>query len=500
EVEDDIYFYEILVNSLSSANTSWVANDGSSGPYGEYVRSVDIPYSSADQTIIVTDAGTNICSDSTIFTFPELTFDCPPSVNTVPIPASFQTVRGTLVPGRFYFNQGEELSCWLDENELQSGGRTYDRFTFNRPDTVLGEEPQLFTFYLFTDIPDAGTVGAIFQIDDEEPVDCCDLVNPGPVMRWMENDLQPPYIEETDHPEGLQLAQQFSLLVYPDRPYTVVTTTWNADVTGTYEWLIISMTGERLVIDNPFVEEAMDAERGVTFDLQTVHLPLLSDADYSMQLFGMPEVQVGCGLVNLTFEDVTSGSCDTVTLTRRFDAETVDSVLQGVCVQEIGFGYMGLDEITMPPQGFQFSCTESFLALPNGYPDPAFTGYPSVYYFGESILLSEGEWRDFVVAYEDEEVQRPDGGLNVYRTWTIEDLCKDQLMTYTQLFKLDAAGNPQLVCPTSNHYCPIIEEDIMLFPTDTFECTADVVLPLPEYEDICDTTDWVITTFVFVFR
>ncbi|MEL7378151.1 MAG: hypothetical protein AAFN65_14480, partial [Bacteroidota bacterium] len=141
EVEDDIYFYEILVNSLSSANTSWVANDGSSGPYGEYVRSVDIPYSSADQTIIVTDAGTNICSDSAIFTFPELTFDCPPSVNTVPIPASFQTVRGTLVPGRFYFNQGEELSCWLDENELQSGGRTYDRFTFNRPDTVLGEEP-----------------------------------------------------------------------------------------------------------------------------------------------------------------------------------------------------------------------------------------------------------------------------------------------------------------------------------------------------------------------
>ena len=45
-----------------------------------------------------------------------------------------------------------------------------------------------------------------------------------------------------------------------------------------------------------------------------------------------------------------------------------------------------------------------------------------------------------------------------------------------------AASNPPVVsCPLSNHYCPILEEEIMLFgTTDPSGCVADLRIPLPD--------------------
>ena len=497
EIADDIYFYDILVNSLSVINTSWVASDGSSGEYGEYVRVSGLEFSAEEQMVIVTDATNSICSDTIFYSFPEPEFQCPPEVNSMPETASFQTIEGMLEPGRYFFNQSEELSCWLDQEELEPGGRSYDRFTIHRPDTNSHPGPQLFTFYLFTDVPNAGSVGAVFQIDNFEEIDCCDLANPGPITRWRLDELRAPFITEDDYPEGMELAQEFSLLLYEDRAYTLVTTSWAAEATGSYQWLIISTNSERLEVDNPLLENNMSFDQDITFDLQTIHLPLAMDQDISTEFFGEPILEIGCGIINLTFEDEPVGDCDSITLFRRFDAHTFNGVEEGVCIQRIGFGHMGLDDIVLPPQGFLFSCSDTFPALPNGNPDPAFTGYPTIYFLGETILLTEEGYGDFGVSYLDDEVIREDGGRNIYRTWTLTDLCNDEVMDYTQLFKLDAGGTPRFNCPTANHYCPILEGDIMLFPTDTFSCHADVLVPLPELENICDTADWTINTLVY---
>ncbi len=45
---------------------------------------------------------------------------------------------------------------------------------------------------------------------------------------------------------------------------------------------------------------------------------------------------------------------------------------------------------------------------------------------------------------------------------------------------------PVVDCPISNHYCPILEGDIMLFPMDMFECSATVNLALPAVTTSCE--------------
>ncbi|MCB0608077.1 MAG: T9SS type A sorting domain-containing protein, partial [Lewinella sp.] len=47
---------------------------------------------------------------------------------------------------------------------------------------------------------------------------------------------------------------------------------------------------------------------------------------------------------------------------------------------------------------------------------------------------------------------------------------------------------PVVDCPLSTHWCPILEENIMLFGTDPYECTATIELPLPDITGTCSDT------------
>ncbi|MEM7573230.1 MAG: T9SS type A sorting domain-containing protein [Bacteroidota bacterium] len=55
--------------------------------------------------------------------------------------------------------------------------------------------------------------------------------------------------------------------------------------------------------------------------------------------------------------------------------------------------------------------------------------------------------------------------------------------------------DPQIECPISNHFCPIIEENIMLFPMDLYDCVATFEVPLPIINDPCPE-GFTITTLV----
>ena len=48
-------------------------------------------------------------------------------------------------------------------------------------------------------------------------------------------------------------------------------------------------------------------------------------------------------------------------------------------------------------------------------------------------------------------------------------------------------------CPISNHFCPILEEDIMLYRTDPFECTSTVEVAAPEVSGACNDGDFTFT-------
>ncbi|MCO6488812.1 MAG: DUF11 domain-containing protein, partial [Phaeodactylibacter sp.] len=49
-------------------------------------------------------------------------------------------------------------------------------------------------------------------------------------------------------------------------------------------------------------------------------------------------------------------------------------------------------------------------------------------------------------------------------------------------------------CPLSTHYCPILDEDIMLFPTGPWDCSADIEAPLPDVTTSCATGGYEVIT------
>jgi hypothetical protein len=72
--------------------------------------------------------------------------------------------------------------------------------------------------------------------------------------------------------------------------------------------------------------------------------------------------------------------------------------------------------------------------------------------------------------------------------FTVTD-CDDATCTHSMLVVAPSepcsTGNLTIGCPVSNHFCPIIEQDIMLFRTDAFECTATVAVAAPEVSGAC---------------
>ena len=54
----------------------------------------------------------------------------------------------------------------------------------------------------------------------------------------------------------------------------------------------------------------------------------------------------------------------------------------------------------------------------------------------------------------------------------------------------EASSPPVVSCPLGNHFCPIVEEDIMLFgTTDPAGCNADIRIPLPEITATSEACD-----------
>ncbi|MEM9837135.1 MAG: hypothetical protein AAF828_11570, partial [Bacteroidota bacterium] len=497
DTSDDFYYYEILVHSFVASNTTWVANDGTTGEYGVYVKSVPHQFQFDPFALEVTDAVNNHCTDADILHFPWPEMDCPEDTDRMIYEnTNVLQINSSLTSADAFLRGEDDLSCWLDESFTEDGTHYYDRITFNR--AADAGPTELFSFYLFSNLPDSASVGAIFNISEYEAVDCCNMLNPGPLTPWVLKGYAGPILPDSLYPVGMDLTQQFSALINPGQDFTLATTSWSAEEMGNYTWMVVSSAEDQLIMHDPSIETLFFPDVPMSFELRTFQRERIMNDPNSEPFLGRTvETVNGCGPLQVAFTDEMVGDCDSITMSRTYHLTLGDTTIENSCGRLIGFKHLGIDEIIMPAQNLRFTCSDTFPELDNGHPDPAFTGYPAIYDMGETVFLNEAGFADLIAGFYDIDSTDAMGNRVIYRYWQIQDFCLTETTDYLQRFKMAASGDPFMSCPLSNHYCPVVDEDLMLFFSDLNTCSAQVPIPMPDLINVCNRSTWTIMARVY---
>ena len=496
EAGDDALYVEVLVSSLNPGARGWRTEGVEEGLFGEYVRIGTATPGGQTITVSVEDLDVPGCTASFNLTTPAISISCPDDAFSVPYSVSIQTLRDSLTQATG-FTAGDQEVCWLAEETYGSARRYRQRYTLIRSDSVPGL--QLYSFYLYAPA-ETELLGAVFSLMGEETLDCCNLATDGPVTAQPTNDRSLPVLPPSVAPDSYGLKQQFSVALRPAEEYTLVVSSPTPGVVGDFSWVIVSANGEPLEVGRPSGPPPVvtAGTTAASFDLLLHETAQVVGVTASQEVFGAPELDSVCSPANIAFSDSLLSTCDRALLSRSFDVTVGDSTFAAACSQEITFRALGLTDITWPEHQIRFGCTDDYPLLDNGHPDPAYTGYPFVYYGGRPRMLDSSRLENLTVGYADELALLADGGREIVRTWTVSDLCRLTATTYEQTFKLDSDGVPFFTCPINNHYCPIVEEDIMLWAVGLYDCTADVLIPEPELNNVCDTSSWTFLTEIYV--
>ena len=493
--EDDEYAIEIMVTNRDPQSRGWILPNGVRGDYGTFVRVGDIIPGTGDVSITITEEGNPDCTASVSLAAPALEISCPDDTDDIGRTVRLQQFDGELTANSDFLPAAEEV-CWIENETIEGQRRYFERFTLERTAEAF-TGLRLFSFYLYAG-PDTDLLGAVFNQMGEETLDCCQLTNDGPVTALPTNARSLPVLPDSLIPVDLVLNQRFSVALRQDQVYSLITSSEPGSQTGAYRWLIVSGNGEDLEVRTQTGVEVETEARNTTviFPLLTTELTNVSgNVDLASQT-GIPSVDSLCGQFTFDFEDETTSTCDLAQITRTFSITVGDTVLTDVCTQTISLSALGLNDVTWPESQLRFGCQDTFPRDAAGNPAPVFTGYPFVYVNGVAIPLTPGRFEDLFTSYEDAMVTRPDGGITIQRMWIIQDLCQETLHRYEQYIKLEDNGLPFFSCPENNHFCPIVEEDIMLWPVGQDNCTADIEVPEPVLNNICDLANWTFITEV----
>lgn len=502
---DDTYTYVVEVTGLNIGDT-WQGSDGSQGVYGQNVISVPLTLSDGERTIQITDTQTG-CTTAITVTPPPMEFDCPPDTDRGTILRNVQLIKGQLDENDAKFENIDSL-CWLPSDYFIPGDHYYDLTSFKLQEVAT---PQPFTFFLFSkmevgaDYPSMpqdmvdGT-GAVFAglYNFDEP--CCftqvAAQRPYPLAQGI---MDNPTVDTTGFFQGNYTAVlKLTMLINPERIYTLMTTSWLPDMYGDYVWVAVNNDGLALsVVSGDVTSQIMPSTR-ISQDL------VYQDADYIMNnresffSLGQPEFTSFCGFDSLMFEDRISpwDICEDIDLAREFQILDIFGQVD-TCVQHITLRRPTLNDLVLPPAAVVFGCGEEYETLANGFPTPGETGYPFLLTLNGYEELSSNFNYNIVVVFKDRQVLNSGFDTTFVRQWTVIDQCdQDTLLKFDQLIKIGALSAPLIECPLSNHYCPILEEDIMLFSTDPFECTGSLEAPWPIVTDTCggSNVNWSITT------
>ena len=492
---DDVYTFQLRVAGLNTSDT-WIASDGSTGNYGEITLSVPHLISEGDVSVIIMDAGNAECAVEVNVSPPDVGILCPESTDEGRTLRNIQLINGDLDESDLTFTLADSL-CWLPYTSTDGGDRPYDLLPIRSTNNVEG--PALFTFILYTDMdvpisPNSmpenmiDGYGAIFfgNYDSGEP--CCNLQSRG-AQPFSEDDviLAGPIIDTTGMFNNyLTPVMQMSIQMEPGQLYTLVTTTWLPEQHGHYAWAVISHDGEQIISPQLGLEPFPSIEAEVTQSLTFYDIESITANMESIDITGAPVPTTYCGLDSISFRDYLTAfrECQDITLTRIF---TISDILgnRDSCIQEILFRRPEITDVVFPPASVLFDCGEEFLANADGLPAPELTGYPFILTLNGYEILTEGSNYNIQVSYQDYDTYIGENLSEVIRVWTIIDECNlDTIGHFTQTMKFSQICAPVIDCPLSNHYCPILEQNIMLFETDPDECTATVAIALPEISGI----------------
>ena len=223
--------------------------------------------------------------------------------------------------------------------------------------------------------------------------------------------------------------------------------------------------------------------------------------DESTDLFGMPTV-TGCGIESVDFEDAylsggpDGNECDDTVIQRVFTATACNGSTV-TATQTITIRKPLVTDVIFPTEDVNFDCEDtSYPTDSNGNPATSVTGVPSVTTaFGGTVSFEDVFCGNISVSYADASGQTCNGAQTIERTWTATDACSNEVLTSVQIIRT-GASIPTISCPTSNHYCPIVEENIMLFPMDHFDCVANFTVPNPEVTGSCGDNFNITTSIV----
>ena len=208
---------------------------------------------------------------------------------------------------------------------------------------------------------------------------------------------------------------------------------------------------------------------------------ILNNGD-SFEVTGAPVIINGCGFDRIDFVDqlISNEDCEDALIRRTFYIVGIGGSV-ATCTQDITIRMANVNDVANSLSQVDLDCTSTYELDANGNPSPTVTGYPSVTTaFGVHELAPD--YCNLSATYTDETTSICGGAVTITRTWTITDDCDLNASLQMEQLIVIGGGDGAIVveCPLSNHYCPILDENIMLFETDPFSCTATVEIPLPE--------------------
>ncbi|RME93326.1 MAG: DUF11 domain-containing protein, partial [Bacteroidetes bacterium] len=508
---DDTFTYTVLVSGQNTGDT-WTASDGTTGAYGQIVSSQPYPYSQGTITVVVTDESGR-CSNSFTVSPPAPELICPEDTHQRSYSGRVQILRGQLDEEDDVFT---EPPCFLaaSSNPMTLGDRFFDAIIIYTPDTDVPSDTTdaVYTFHLFTNmnLPDEARIegatrdgsGVLVRGDYRAADDpCCFRMN------YEDNtqgdgglELSNPDIDTTGFfNQPMALVQKFKQTPKRGEELSLTVSTFGANNVGDYAWVISYNIADtlRLAPDETEVSSQV-VNQEIYTDLTHLDLGWALHNPASLDAIGRATADPSCGVDDIYFSDVLDyADCENAYIYRTFVMEYGDNV--DSCEQQITFRQAELSDLILPPSTVTIECGEEYPVDGFGNPSPRYTGYP-LYDSGSSLdtLFDQVQYFNLEAFYKDSISIDTLNDQQVWeREWTIIDYCGDTTNTFRQLIKLGDFRPPVLDCPLSTHVCPILNEDIMLFGVDPFECTATVEVPRADFRGFCDPAralEWTITT------
>ncbi|MEZ4987185.1 MAG: hypothetical protein R2795_19445 [Saprospiraceae bacterium] len=394
---DDTFEYTLTVNGINTGD-NWSANNGLTGVYGTPLVLTGNTYAATSLTYTITD-NSGACSVLVQVDAPLPELICPEDTDQRAFMGSVQILRGELDTTDFIL---PEPPCFLALNStpMQLGDRAMEPVDILTPEQADTSE-SVYTFYFFSemDLPpalqsngNADGVSMLFRGNYSNYTDPCCFSQSYPDRLDLDENLviENPYVDTTGmFDTEMFLVQRFTQSLKMGQQYSLVATTYGAEVYGKYAWVIVSETDQPLAVTTDEVTSEFSIEQPLRADLTHLNLAWALNNPESLSFLGEAIVEPYCGVDSLYFNDIMtfSGNCDSAFINRTFMmdyAETTDS-----CEQVITFRRPDYYDVVLPPATYTFQCEDDILLTDEGYPHPDETGYPIIFVGDEYINMQE---------------------------------------------------------------------------------------------------------------